>query len=373
MTKNLMLLFALTLLLIFASINQCNAQLQPGTVSNIQIQQSCPGSGWLQGMTCYHALMTCSGSGIDQLGFYYGYTLPSGTNLGTVVLLSGWGGTQPSTTQGGELPAAQAYQQNYEVIQVKWDSAWEQTLDTFPPDTFGNIQQAACRPAGLLNFVFTTPLLYQGGGKCAQGMSAGSAAIVYSITWYGIVLNNIELLSGPVFTDLQKGCKVPADPDVTVCSGSPSCREPSGMGSWTATPQFNDGYEAGPRAWINTAACANNNVNNTTIWNAAWYNMSILNPNVTQAQTTYTHTSMNAWLCGSIQGNTEPLNLSSSQGWRFQQVATWAPNQSNINAVENCDGPEGVLGTQAQTYTGPPGGVGTLINRDMIAQCQKQY
>src|SRR5208282_4513681 len=50
--------------------------------------------------------------------------------------------------------------------------------------------------------------------KCAQGFSAGSSAVAYALAWYGAgsYLDNAELLSGPVFSDIQQGCEYPQPP-----------------------------------------------------------------------------------------------------------------------------------------------------------------
>jgi hypothetical protein len=97
-------------------------------------------------------------------------------------------------------------QQGYEVVQVAWGGPWEQQ------DTNPNIQNAACRPATFLNYVYTNifapAIKGPAAGFCAQGFSAGSAAIAYSMAYYGEAgqLDNVELISGPVLSDLKQGC-----------------------------------------------------------------------------------------------------------------------------------------------------------------------
>jgi len=45
---------------------------------------------------------------------------------------------------------------------------------------------------------------------CALGDSAGSAAVAYSLAYYnaGSYFDNVELLSGPVLSDIEQGCQV---------------------------------------------------------------------------------------------------------------------------------------------------------------------
>ena len=77
-------------------------------------------------------------------------------------------------------------------MQLAWDSDWEATQDPFPltnPPTYGNVQQAACRPATFFNYVFNNiyvPILgtNSSAGMCGHGFSAGSAALAYSMAYY---------------------------------------------------------------------------------------------------------------------------------------------------------------------------------------------
>jgi hypothetical protein len=79
---------------------------------------------------------------------------------------------------------------------------------------------------------------------------------------------------------------------------------------------------------------------------------------------------MHAWLCSSVYGNAEPMNNSSSQGWLFYQQTNWmSANTPLVNAVANCDGPEGVYGTKAIAYDGIQGDPVVLIENDMTSSC----
>lgn len=352
----------------------------PGTPS----PANCVGGGWVSGETCVHATMHCDASlGVDDLGFTYGYLAPTGTINGTVVAFSGGGGTAPSTAAGTEALALQYYLSNHlEIVQVKWDSDWEMTTNPIPPDWFGNIQYSACRPAGVLHYVYTKSTLFQpGGGMCAQGFSAGSAAVVYALSWYGAgwgttsYLDNVELLSGPVLSEVDTGCEVPVAPNVTVCQGAPGCQIASNVQPWSVTPEYVDGYENYPQKWSNIYSCANTSHGNTSMYNAVWNNMSILSSSVTSRQLSYPNTSMNAWLCANVYDNEEPMNNSSSQGWLFYSYSgvNFMPNNWKVNAVSNCDGPEAVMGTDATGPDGVTGDAFALITNDMVNQCKPHH
>jgi hypothetical protein len=142
-------------------------------------------------MNCYYANVTnCSNA--QNLGVTFGYLSPVNVLSGFlppypngVIVLHGSGpGTSPPSF---DFPDAY-FKQGYEVVEVAWDDDWEKTYDPFPANTYGNIQNAACRPATFLNYVYNNIYLPIAGqsqnpnaGMCAHGESAGSAAIAYSM------------------------------------------------------------------------------------------------------------------------------------------------------------------------------------------------
>jgi hypothetical protein len=112
----------------------------------------------------------------------FSHDTPSGTLSGTIVLLTGSGGTL-GTLDGNYDFAFDYFAAKYEIVQIAWPSEWEQTSDTL------GMMAAACRPAGFLNYVLNTPWLNARSGNskaglCAQGASAGSGALGYSLAWY---------------------------------------------------------------------------------------------------------------------------------------------------------------------------------------------
>jgi len=168
--------------------------------------------------TCYSGVVTgCTGA--DDLQFTFSYDAPA-SPVGVIVLFSGGGGTSASAYPGAELTYAQDYfNDGYAVVQVAWAWDWEDT--TIPSGYTGggssssqtpNIQAAACRPATFLNYINNTAKVHPSGTPlCAQGASAGSGAVGYSMAWYNgaSILKNVELLSGPVFSNIEQGCVVP--------------------------------------------------------------------------------------------------------------------------------------------------------------------
>jgi hypothetical protein len=209
-------------------------------------------------MSCFKATVSCPNTA--DMNLEYGYANPSGTSNGTVVLLSGSGGTSASDSVGLENDFASAYlTDHYQVVELKWNTAWENT-----GVTTRNIQTAACRPATFLwwayNNIYTNP---SGGtrGFCAQGTSGGSGAVGYAMAWYGgggtaFPLDKVELLSGPIFSDVKQGCIEPAASSITVCpSGQFGCvlgtQQP-----WSVPPAYVYGSEVGVRTWSGDDTCA---------------------------------------------------------------------------------------------------------------------
>ncbi|MFZ0319491.1 MAG: hypothetical protein WAL56_10230, partial [Candidatus Sulfotelmatobacter sp.] len=306
--------------------------------------------------------------------------------------------------------------------QVVWADDWEMISD--PITGYGNIQAAACRPATAFNWVFTT--LFPGiltansrAGMCALGDSAGSAAVAYSLAYYnaGSYLDNVELLSGPVLSDIEQGCQWgPQAPSVTVCSSSSKnggygCQLGGGS-TWTLSPTYLSGANSSVGGWTNDMSCANaNGLNQSTTQQsqAQWLLQSL----VDQSNTTglgatptfnYPSTAMSAWLCRSVQANPNFAcaannnnnynscpNNSSPQGQLFYQniLSTSPPPHFAVYAVDSCGNAEGVgsgtvPGFYPQDFGGSQSGGGNAggfaaITDDMIglppnipAQCVRR-
>jgi hypothetical protein len=315
---------------------------------------------------------------VSDLNFTYSYDTPASPK-GTIVFLSGSGGTDDNGDQG---PAGFYFANGYEVIQVEWADDWEYTGGNDTNTTPANVRLAACRGATLLNFIFNTnnTTLYSGGGRCAEGSSAGSGAIAYALTFYGAgsYLDAVEMKSGPPLADFEAGCEEPPAPDVTICPPGQTQCQLGGTSSWTLSPTYT-GAASGVRNWTGDSTCAAGTTTSMAS-DTAWLQESIVNDGTGSPTYSYPTTTMTAWLCQTIfesnmcmggQGGSPQdfcPNNSGSQGEIYYNKVT---SLYNIYAVQNCDGPEGVAGTDP-TVAALGNLNGTVaIENDMLAQCVK--
>jgi len=262
------------------------------------------------------------------------------------------------------------FRAGYEVVQIAWADAWEYTYANMTGKT-GNIQVAACRPATAFNWVYSNffPSILGANshaGMCALGDSAGSAAIAYSLAYYGAgsYLDAVELLSGPVLSDLEQGCEEPAPANINVCpAGQNYCQlgppVPGGNIPWTLSPTYVGGSQTTVQNWTNeTSSCAVSNPTNSQS-NMDWLRESIVDqPSVSGGPTpvfTYSSTSVSGWLCRGVQnpnnyncaanGNNNSNvcpNNSSPQGQIFYQNVSTGTQPFNVYAVDGCQTAEGV-------------------------------
>lgn len=336
------------------SFNLASAQSAPlplGSVSaNIPLP-ACP-TGFNPGAGCFQARVSCPDTADIQVT--YGVINPPGIPRGTIVLLRGAGGTLPGLNN-----YASAYQRaSYRVVQAAWATDWE---DTGLPTK--NVKTAACRTATLLNF-FDQNIYDGNGGMCAQGFSAGSAQIAYSLAAYGSsnFLDKVELLSGPVFSDIAQGCMVPQAPPVAVCSpGQFGC---DGM-SWLDKPQYVAGIQ--PLLGNLTGHKCQSSTPTSPQDNATWKAMSIVD-GTSRPSFFYPKTAMAGWLCSN------GLNNSAAQGDIYYQKFI-NPNQTaqySLTRIDGCTGPEGV--DAGSTPDGKSGFI--AISTDMtdpVAGCIKRH
>jgi hypothetical protein len=380
----------------------------PPEVQNPVPLSSCPAGNWFQytdasgathPMNCVAADLTGCPNAQD-LSFTYGYLSPSGIisgNMkGVIVFFDGADGTLPADDGETAEPDMLKYyfEQGYEVVQLAWSSAWEATNNPFPQGTFGNIHDAACRPATFLSYVNTN--IFQAvsqsnptAGMCAQGVSAGSAQIVYSMAYYGAgsYLDNVELISGPVLSDIQQGCEEPppANP-ITVCpAGQYGCQLGSGS-SWSLFPTYlTDAYQS-VGSWTNDNTCGIPNTTTTSSSNTRWLQQSIVDGGTNNPTFNYPGTAMAAWLCRSVQNPNNidcatnydtkacPNNSSPQAEIFYSQITpSNSPPVFKVVAVDQCEGPEGSPSGNVGSPTGPLGQI--AIEQDMAgapgitAQC----
>jgi hypothetical protein len=322
-----------------------------------------------------------------------GSELRNNGDNGVIVLLSGQGGTAPSPdpvgVNNGDLSFANYYfKQGYVVVQLAWDTDWEYVANPLPPSTYGNIQYASCRPATFLYYVFNNLYLpIQSGqngnskaGMCEHGFSAGSGAIAYTLAYYGPPsgqswwVDNVELLSGPVFSDIRQGCEEPAPQNVTVCGQNSAnqwgCHIGTG-GTWSLPPTYDPPSNGWVQGW--TGDYCTNPAGTSSTSDTRWWKQSIVDDGTNNPVFSYTSTAMSGWLCRSVL-NIDDDNCSTNYSWQFcannsspqgqifyQTITANAqPNNYNVYAVDACVGAEGVGGGF------PEYGNGTLMGMQAI-------
>ena len=351
--------FALILASIAMSSIPARAQRAPlplGTINPRAIRklESCP-VGYYPGMSCFSGDVQNCPNTID-IGFTYGVETPDGDLAGTVVFLVGGGGT--SAFQDSDYP--QIYlAHRYQVIYFTWDTDWESTNGS----SGTSIKDAACRPATFLNFVDEN--FHTEGAMCAQALSAGAGAAAYSLAWYGSsgYLDNVELLSGPVFGDIEQGCVVPNPPPVTVCqfdqlgcNGDP----------WFDPPSYVNGDPDLVARWSGQPSC-NKGQNTTQIVNAIWKSMSIVD-GTDNPSFFYPQTSLAGWLCSSDDSS---QNNSAAEGeFFFQQFTSFRQTAGySVTRIDHCSGPEDVsAGVTPQGQSGLD-----AISNHMLSACFSRH
>jgi hypothetical protein len=200
---------------------------------------------------------------------------------------------------------------------------------------------------------------------CAQGFSAGSGAVTYSLAWYGSAayLDNVELLSGPPFGDIEQGCRVPIAPTVTVCAeGQYGCN-----GSpWQDSPAYVGGDEELVGPWSGWNVC-NEGKPTSAFENSDWKGMSIVD-GTNDPSFVYPKTAMSGYLCSNI--NTVQNNTAAQGNFFYLQFTDPAQTaQFSVTRIDHCTGPEGV--TNGVTPQGTNGF--DAITSSMLSACIKRH
>lgn len=328
---------------------------------NLPVKSVPCSAGFANGAACYSSTISCPGTA--DIGFTYGLVNPGGTD-GTVVFFNGDDGRTPGFTQ--YVTAYTPPTHNYQTVQVAWGTAWEETAN----GTGDSVKVAACRPATLMDWLLRQKNVYAGGGMCAQGASAGSAAVAYALTQYGAYkyLKHVVLESGPVLSNVSTGCD-PNAASVTVCPGN-QCLT-GGEGSWSDPPVYVDGAETAVSNW--TGASGANACKAPRIGDAqydSWGTMSIVDGLTgRQSDTTFDYptTSMSGWLCSKASNchQARCQNNSAAQGQLYYENVT---SPKSVYRVDGCMGTEGV---EQGTVPGLGNKSGLLaIIADMAGQCK---
>lgn len=130
---------------------------------------------------------------------------PSGTNIGTIFLMTGGGGGQPyhlvSTQQATTMQ--NLINKGYRVVELNWANTDEGIIGYPTPVGAVNLM---CAPTAVMK-AFQTKF-GTSGPVCAQGNSGGSMQIGYGLTFYnlGNLLDVAILTGGPPTASFTEGC-----------------------------------------------------------------------------------------------------------------------------------------------------------------------
>ena len=341
-------------------------------------------------MTCQDiTLANCPGA--SDLHAIYGYYVPANP-IGTIVLFRSGSGTMPSENFDENVSYGNDYEAaGYAVVQIEWASAWQDPTN----GSGGNVLVAACRPATFLNWISGNAAIHsQNKAMCAQGASAGSAAVAYSLAWYGAStwsgtggsslspVKNVELISGPVLSEVDQGCTYPNALNMAICPAGQYGCTPKTI-PWNDNVIYVDGYANSVSNWTGTGAgsCASQS-GQTQQDLTAWKNMSIVDGGLNGLSPTFNfpNTSMHGWVCQSYA--TDPKyhyqlcfpphcpNNSASQGNYFYEQFSSSMGPAGgfkLTGVQACVQEEGVSqGTDPDTNGSAMGS----IENDMTSKCQ---
>ncbi len=204
----------------------------------------------------------------------------------------------------------------------------------------GDILAAACRPATFLSYINGNSGIHQG-AMCAQGFSAGSAALAYSMSWYGAgkYLKNAEFLSGPVLSEIDKGCTDPNAATPTICP-APYCSPKTK--TWMDEVIYVYPNYSAINTWSGLTGCA------TTVGNgSAWTAMGVVDGSLGSATPTFSFPSVakHGWLCQSSVSCSLPScpNNSAAQGkYFYDAINATGDTALTVTGIEACQGAEGV-------------------------------
>lgn len=316
------------------------------------------GSLPLSGAVCYNTTISnCSNhnfagdpSAIAPLGATIAVSTPVNWNGSTIFMHNGSDGRDYFNQGEPGLSYAQDYYNNgFQVVQTIWvGQGWQNA----PGEPVQILKFEACRPATLLNAVYEN--IHGGpnapGAMCAQGHSAGSAAMAYTLAWYGSAnyLADVVLTSGPVYANVEAGCQYPyaqayKNP-IEVCPPAQYGCVDGAEGGWLDAVQYQvangDAAKAVAGYTISGANCNNwsgTGKSTTASQNQDWGGMSVVSAN---ASYSYPSTRLYAFLCAT--SSTGQQNNSAAQGQLFYQnfTSTLHPLDYDVYRVDSCMGDE---------------------------------
>jgi hypothetical protein len=363
----MIILLSLAVSLAFAIALPAQAQMQLGTITVANDPIACSsapnGSKFYPGMTCFGATISqCPG--VMPINITFGWTGPAAPTIpqGTIVFFSGDGGRAP-TENGDDIPAyAPVYVNRFNIVYVEYNGTpWEDPNN----GAGGNILAAACRPATFLKYINDNSVIHQG-AMCAQGFSAGSAALAYSMSWYGAwkYLKNAEFLSGPVLSEIDQGCTYPNAATPTICP-APYCSFKTQ--TWSDKVIYVYPNYTAINTWSGLNGCA------TAGGGSAWKTMDIVQTPLNGTPNfSFPNVAKHGWLCQSYANDQScslpscPNNSAAQGKYFYDAVNATGDTSLTVTGVQNCEGPEGVAqGTDPDTLLGGA----AAIEKDMQNSC----
>jgi hypothetical protein len=177
-----------------------------GTVNNVKAI-TCP-SGGLSGGSCQEMAIACEGT--SNWNTYVKINTPTGTPKGVVMYSIGTGGSGLYDTQFtyGQTAVENVLNAGFTTVQVSFGAPFTSNAPNGWLTGPGGVRRLACRYATLAQWVDTHVLNNITKPLCATGNSAGSSAIAYALSNYGLdkIFSMVELTSGPPMSRLDYGC-----------------------------------------------------------------------------------------------------------------------------------------------------------------------
>jgi hypothetical protein len=278
------------------------------------------------GASCTSVTVTCGGIASDTA--IVAVSEPTGTPVGTVLLMSGGGGTKYFN-----IPESTSFlAANLRVVEIAWTSDW-------PSGQPASALNSACRAATLSQWIYDN---VHGGaaasktaGFCGLGISGGGAFFAYSMAHYGLknIYDYLQIESGPSVSKFDFGC------DPSLYDGGPRDLCPQiPNAAFAFTPPTNgqiDGMEGTHTCGADGGAAPADIVK--------WTADGIVSPG---ADYNYPQTAMSFWFCGGTDQN-ESSGLGSFLVEKVRPMGEPPP----VNCFTDCTG-ENVLGDPAaQTAT----------------------
>jgi hypothetical protein len=368
-TVGFVLVAALCVFLCAASARAQNP-LPLGTITKIVNHADCTvnGSNPLMepGTTCYALTVDCSNVDPNLMPLVGTIAVSTPANQKGTIFMQAGGAGDAYLDDGavGEPYAKAYYDAGFQIVQIAWQSAWQSSYSNNPP--LEPLVYSSCRTATVLSHVYMH-FHQTGTAMCAQGHSAGSAAVAYSLSTYGSFsyLDNVLLTSGPVYADVQEGCQYRnVVTSVTLCSGGIGCDANT---PWMDFPQYVNMPDVGKKVSAAQAVAGytipGSNCNNwnktgtptTNPQNTDWKNMSVTSP---------------------IAVYNYPLT-SVAQEWLFYQnlapIGSGMVKDLLVHRIDDCTGDEMIWGVDA-VDNGESGMSGFVVSmNDMIASCMNNH